>query len=71
MSREGDELPFPSGQRRIVDRKLHGDGRLVDDDQRQRHWVFDAGDGLADIDSVNAGDGNNVADLGLLRVGAL
>ena len=67
----GDELAFASGHGRVVDGELHGDRRLVDDDQRQRRGIFDVGDGLADGDAGDAGDGDDVADLGLLDVGAL
>ena len=67
----GDELAFFTAEGRVVHRKLDGDGRLIDDDERQRHRVFDAGQGLADGDAFDAGDSDDVADLGLRGLGAL
>ena len=67
----GDVLAFAAGKRRSVHAELNGDGRLVDDDERQRRRVLDAGDGFADGDAFNAGHGHNVAHRGFLGLDAL
>ncbi len=67
----GDVLAFSAGEGRGVDHELYGDGRLVDGDDGQRRGIFDIGDGLADVDALNPGHGDNVAQLGQLDVGAL
>ena len=58
----GDVLAFAAGEGRVVDAELDGDGRLVDDDERQRRGILEVGDGFADGDAVDAGDGDDVAD---------
>jgi hypothetical protein len=60
----GDPLALAAHHGRVVDGELHGDGGLVDDDGGQGRGVFDAGDGFADGDAFNAGDGDNIVDLG-------
>src|SRR5580700_7185914 len=67
----GDPLTFASHHGRIVDGKLHGDGGLVDDDGWQRGRVLGAGDGFADGDALDSGDGDDVVDLGFFNVDAL
>src|SRR5580704_5528348 len=67
----GDILSFPSCHGRIVDRKLHGNGRLVDHNQRQRSRILKPGDRLSNCDAGNPRDGHDVADLGHLGVGTL
>ena len=44
----------------------HRDGRLVDGDERQRDRVLGVGEGLADRDLGDAGDGDDVAGAGAL-----
>ncbi len=67
----GDPLAFATDHRRVVDGELHGDGGLVDDDGRQRRGVLGAGDGFADGDAFDAGDGDDVVDLGGFDIDAL
>ena len=67
----GDQRAFLAAEGRVVDAELNGDGGLVDDDQRQRRGVFNAGKGLADGDAFDAGDGYDVAEFGLRGLGAL
>src|SRR5580692_7892358 len=62
---------FSSGEGRIVDGKQDGDGGLVDGDVRKRRRILDVGNGLADGDSFDAGDGDDVAQLRFRDVGAL
>ena len=45
--------------------------RLINDDERERRRIVDAGDGLADSDAFNAGNGHDVAHRGLFDLGAL
>ncbi len=54
-------LAFGSGQRGIVNAEGHGDGRIVDVDERQRLRVVRIDDGLTDHDVVHTGDGDDVA----------
>ncbi len=63
--------PSLPGERRSVHGELHGDGRLIDGDVRQRRRIFDVGDGLADGDAFHAGHRDDVAEFGLGDVGAL
>ena len=67
----GDVCAFAAGEGRVVDAELDGDGGLVDDDERQRRGVLNAGDGLADGDAFNAGDGDDIAERGFGGLGAL
>ena len=67
----GDVGAFASGERRGVHGELHGDGGLVDGDVRQRRGIFGVGDGLADGDAFDAGDGHDIAEFGFGDVGAL
>src|ERR1039458_314683 len=67
----GDVLAFASAEGRGVDHELHGDGGLVDDDVGQRIGGLEAGDGFADGDAGDAGDGDDIAQFGLGDVGAL
>ena len=53
-----------AGQRRGVDTDGHGDGRVVDRDQRQRLRVVDVGQGLTDGDVLDTGDGDDLAGAG-------
>ena len=67
----GDELAFAAGEGRVVDVELDRDRGLVDGDLRQRLRIFDIAEALADEDAGDAGDGDDIADLGLVDVGAL
>jgi hypothetical protein len=53
-----------SGPRRVVGAEDHRDGRLVDAERRQRRRMFAVGDRVADLDLLDAGDGDDVAGLG-------
>ena len=53
-------------ERRGVGADGHGDGRLVDVDQRERDGVLGVGERLADGDLGDAGDGTDVSGTGLL-----
>src|SRR5581483_6414528 len=66
-----DPLALASDHWRVVDRELHGDGGLVDDDGRQRFRIFGAGDGFTDGDAFDPGNGHDVVDLGGLDIDAL
>ena len=65
-SRAVSFLPLSPGQRRGVDADRHRDARLVDGDDRQRPRVVGVGEGLADGDLGDAGDGDDVARPGRL-----
>ena len=67
----GDVLAFAACRGRVVDGELDRDGRLIDDDRRQRLRVLKIDDGLTDGDAGDAGDGDDVANHGLGNVGAL
>ena len=58
-------MALASGKRRRVDSELHRDGRFVDGDVRQRRGILNRGDGLADSNAFDSGDGDDVADFGL------
>src|SRR6266567_528259 len=57
----GDQLPFPTGKRGVVDDEIHGNGRLVDGNVGEGDRVFRAGQGLADTHLVETGYGDDVA----------
>ncbi len=67
----GDVVAVAAGERRIVDREDHGDRGLVHDDGGKRHRVLDVGDGLADVDRLEAGDGHQIAGVGFGDLRAL
>src|SRR6185436_14856962 len=56
----GDVLALPAGPRGGVHCEHHGDGRLVDADRRQRFRALEIGDGVADVDVLDAGYGHDV-----------
>ena len=56
---------------RSVHREQHGDGGLVDRDVGQWTRVFGFGNGLADGDAFDAGDGDDVAQFRFRDVGSL
>ena len=62
--REVTKFAFAAGPRRIVGAEDHGDGRFVDAQRRQRLGIFPVGDGVADADVLDAGDGDDVAGFG-------
>ena len=64
-------LAFRAGQWRIVDAEGHGDGRIVDVDERQRTRVARVDDGLADHDVVHAGHCDDVTGACGIDGGAL
>ena len=52
---------FPSRKWRSIHRKLHGDGRLVDGNVRQRRRIFCAGNRLSDSDALHSSHSHDVA----------
>src|SRR6201996_9368305 len=67
----GDELAFTSGEWRVVDRELNSDGRLVDDDGRQRRRILYPCKGFANRDALDTGNGNDVASFSDFSIDAL
>src|SRR5208282_2469799 len=59
----GDIVAFASAEGRSVDGEEHGNGRLIDDDRRQRRGILGAGNRLSDGDAFDASDGNDVGAL--------
>ena len=57
----GQPLAFAAGERRIVHGEDHGQRGLVDQQRLERRGMFGIGDGLADLNSLDAGDGHDVA----------
>jgi Ca2+-transporting ATPase len=55
-----DSFAFLAGQGRGVDGEHHGQGRLFDDDSRQRLDRIVTDDGIADFDAFGSGDHNDV-----------
>ncbi len=51
----GDELAIASGERPVIDAKGHVNGRLVNRDNRQRAGLVGTGNGIADINGIQAG----------------
>ena len=67
LDQAGGELgALAAGERRRVDADRHGERRLVDGDDGQRSRVVGVGEGLADRDLVDAGDGDEIAGAGLV-----
>ena len=64
-------LAFGSGKRGIVDAESHGDGRIINVDQRQRARIGRINDGFADHDVIHAGDCDDVARARGIDRGAL
>ena len=60
----GDELSFLSCQRAVVDKELHGDGRLGNLLERDGYRVICGADRIADVDICNTGNGYDGADAG-------
>ena len=58
----GDVLALLAREGRVVDDKVHGDGRLVDLNERQRLHTVAGTDGLADVDILYAADADDVAE---------
>ena len=64
----GDVLAFPSGEGARIDRKGHLDGRLVDRHGWHGDRLLGIGQGLADHDLREAGDGHDFARLDLVHL---
>ena len=64
----GDELAFAASERAVVDGEDDGDGGLVDGDEREGLGVFERAEGFADGDAGDAGDGDDVANFGVVGV---
>ena len=60
-------LPSLAGERRGVDLEVHDERRLVDRERRQRVGLVDVADRVADVDVLDAGDGDDVAGDGFGR----
>ncbi len=67
----GDVLAFGAGERRVVDHPVHRDGRLVDGDRLEALRSVGGGEGLADLDIGEAGDGDDLAGRGFFDFCAL
>ena len=63
----GDELAFLAGERRGVHLEVHDERGLVDRDRRQRVGLVDLVDRVADVDVLDARDGDDVAGDGFGR----
>ena len=61
----GHVLAFASGEGRIVDLEGHGDGRLVDDQRRQRLDRLGIAERIGDMQLVEAGKGDDLTGRGL------
>src|SRR5207248_305061 len=59
----GDIRTFTPGERGRVDRENHRDRRLVDLDARERLWIVGARNRVADVNSFNSGDCEDIARL--------
>ena len=59
----GNVLAFPARERRVIDRERHGDRGFIDLDYRKRCWDLGTGDGFADGDALDAGNGEDVTGL--------
>ncbi len=57
----GDVLALAPAERRVVDLEGHADGRLIDQQCRQRLNRVRIADGIGDLQPIDAGEGNNVA----------
>ena len=55
------EFAFSTGQRRSVDHKVHGQGRLVHAQHRQAFRIVFVGNGYADADVFDTGNNHDVA----------
>ena len=65
----GHELAVLAEERRVVDHEEHGHRGLVHGDRRERFRILDVGDGVADLEPVNAHQGADVAALDLVYIG--
>src|SRR6185503_10662474 len=54
--------PLASRERLVVDAEDHRDGRFVDSDRGQRMRVVDGSDRVADVDVLDAGECNDLAE---------
>src|SRR5471032_2770421 len=62
----GHELAFAASQWRVVDHEVHGQGRLVDGQHRQRFRGVQCAQGRTDTDFVDTVDQNDVAGDGFV-----
>ena len=67
----GDELPFASGKGRIVDQDAHANRRRIDVDKLQRLALLAIGQCFADVNFLEAGEADDVAGAGVLRLDLL
>ena len=67
----GDEFAVLSGERAVVDREFHLNGRRVNRDVGQRRACFAVANRLADEHVLEAGQAHNVAGVRLLHLDAL
>ena len=54
-------MAFAAGERRVVHGEDHGQRGLVDGQRFERRGMFGVGDGFADLDAFDAGDGDDIA----------
>ena len=65
----GHELAVLAEERGVVDHEEHRHRGLVDGDRRERLRILDVGDGVADLEPVDAHQGADVAALDLVHIG--
>ena len=56
----GEVIAFAAGERAGIDGENHGESGLVNDERLERLRIFESGDGFADLDAFDAGDGDDV-----------
>src|SRR5208337_4154582 len=56
----GDVIAFAARERAGIDAENHGEGGLVDDERLERSGIIEAGEGFADLDAFDAGNGDDV-----------
>ena len=59
----GHEFAFPAEERGIVDREHHAHRRFIDGDGRKGFGILKVGDGIADLETVDAHHSADVAAL--------
>src|SRR5450755_538712 len=63
-----NELPFTSGERRIVYQNPHSDGRRINVDKLQRWMFFAIGQRFADVNFFKTGQTDNIPNAGVLQL---
>ena len=65
----GHELAVLAEERGVVDHEEHRHGRLVDGDRGEGFRILDVGDGVADLESLDAHERTDVTALDLVDIG--